>query len=108
MHTCPCCGYVEEQTLPHVDLRTNRVHYNGNSTRMVPRAAEVLTVLLDAHPRKIKREDIIYKVWTNNDEIGRSSVDVAVWKARKALRTVAYPGEILCRQGFFLTRNVTS
>jgi DNA-binding response OmpR family regulator len=59
--------------------------FNGESRRLTKKEAEVLRFLCLSPNQVIKRDDILFSIWGNNDYFNGRSLDVFIAKLRKYL-----------------------
>ena len=67
----------------HVNLTLNIA---GNESRITQKEGEVLYMLLQSKNNVVRREDILIKVWGENDYFMGRSLDVFITKLRKHLK----------------------
>ncbi|WP_421919030.1 response regulator transcription factor [Marinifilum sp.] len=67
----------------HVNLTLN---INGEESRITQKEGEVLYMLLQSKNNVVRREDILVKVWGENDYFMGRSLDVFITKLRKHLK----------------------
>ncbi|MGZ2370383.1 response regulator transcription factor [Ancylomarina sp. YFZ004] len=60
--------------------------FNGELTRITKKEADVLILLCNSRNSLVKREEILLKVWGENDYFMGRSLDVFITKLRKHLR----------------------
>ncbi|RXQ95571.1 response regulator transcription factor [Ancylomarina salipaludis] len=60
--------------------------YKGETTRITKKEADVLIMLCNSRNSLVKREDILVKVWGENDYFMGRSLDVFITKLRKHLK----------------------
>lgn len=85
--TCPCCGTQVEAKIPIVDLQTNVASFGGLRTKMRPKEAEILSVMLCHHPGVALRENLMNAVWPRRwpeDPLGTLSVHITNLRTRLA------------------------
>jgi len=59
---------------------------NGNQKKLTQREAEILRMLADHQSRVLKREEILTRIWGDDDYFSGRSLDVFISKLRKYLK----------------------
>lgn len=65
---CPTCGSTYEASLPRVDLGRNILITVAGHTKLQPREAEILTVLIDRFPAVVSVDDLIFALFGYSEE----------------------------------------
>ena len=87
---CPCCGAPLAADLRlRVDLGTNTLFGYGVAVMVPPRYAELCFVLADAWPNLVERQNIIGRLWPNQ-EISDKLLETTICLARRYLERVGY------------------
>lgn len=60
---CPCCKSAISVKIPIVDLNTNTVSWQGKSTKLTPKQAELTTLLLNKFPGAETHRKIEQGMW---------------------------------------------
>ncbi|KKM61530.1 hypothetical protein LCGC14_1530780 [marine sediment metagenome] len=85
---CPLCGHEIPADCPaRIDLDAKAVVYKGRFTVLTTRQMDILSVLIDAHPRVVTKEHIMDRIYfLSQDAAEEKIVDVFVCKMRAALK----------------------
>lgn len=102
--TCPCCGsnVVLDRLL--VDLNTNTVSFGGKTVKARPRVVEMLSAMLDAHPRIASLDYLRASVWTNEEYVPARSIRTQVWHARQVTENLGWRVALVWKRGYRLER----
>jgi two-component system, OmpR family, phosphate regulon response regulator PhoB len=72
-----------------MNLHTRRVHHDGIEISLGPIEFKILRLLLE-HPQQVfSREEMIAAAWPGSQFVDERTVDVHIWRLRKALRRVS-------------------
>lgn len=84
---CPTCGApLPQDGRVRVDLGRNVVVIGSTAVQLLPRQAEVLSVLVEAMPRTLTRGYMIERIYGFSDPPSEKCVEVYVYQIRKKLR----------------------
>ena len=84
---CPLCGHEIPMDCPaRIDLDAKAVVYRGQFAIFTGREMDVLSTLIDAHPRVVTKEYLLERMYIlSQDAAEQKIVDVFVCKMRKKL-----------------------
>jgi two-component system OmpR family response regulator len=84
MH-CPTCGQPCEAITLRVDLDNNIVVRGDRWAKLTHQQAEILSIIVDAHPRRVTQEQILIRLcgWRDHPESGENLIRVQINRIRK-------------------------
>ena len=101
---CPMCGGQFHNRPLIVNLDTNCIVYGERAVKAAPKHCELVSVLLNAMPRTVPYDHLIYRVWGANSTVAIKTVHTTVCFARRMLEKLGWTIQAEHRVGYRLVQ----
>ena len=91
IETCPCCGQRFTADIPmQISMEFNTLILGERAIKLHPKQIEILHVLKEAWPRKLKKEQLITRVWGSFSDASDGTVRTTIFKTNQRIRAFGY------------------